>query len=102
MIKKPITIQISSGLEARPIAMLVQVASQFESEIYVESGKKKVNAKSIMGMMTLGLDTGENVTITAVSYTHLGDVTYTPSGKGHGLTNTGDGEFVFMALIIKD
>ena len=61
MIKKPITIQISSGLEARPIAMLVQVASQFESEIYVESGKKKVNAKSIMGMMTLGLDTGENV-----------------------------------------
>ena len=43
--------------------MLVQVASQFESEIYVESGKKKVNAKSIMGMMTLGLDSGENVTI---------------------------------------
>ena len=64
MIKKPITIQISSGLEARPIAMLVQVASQFESEIYVASGKTKVNAKSIMGMMTLGLDTGENVTIT--------------------------------------
>ena len=64
MIKKPITIQISSGLEARPIAMLVQVASQFESEIYVESGKKKVNAKSVMGMVTLGLDTGENVTIT--------------------------------------
>ena len=59
MIKKPITIQISNGLEARPIAMLVQVASQF----YVESGKKKVNAKSIMGMMTLGLDSGENVTI---------------------------------------
>ena len=63
MIKKPITIQIASGLEARPIAMLVQVASQFDSEIYVESGKKKVNAKSIMGMMTLGLDNGESVTI---------------------------------------
>ena len=65
MIKKPITIQIASGLEARPIAMLVQVASQFDSEIYVESGKKKVNAKSIMGMMTLGLDNGESVTISA-------------------------------------
>lgn len=65
MIKKPITIQISNGLEARPIAMLVQVASQFESEIYVESGNKKVNAKSIMGMMTLGLDTGDSVTISA-------------------------------------
>ena len=65
MIKKPVTIQISNGLEARPIAMLVQVASQFESESYVESGQKKVNAKSIMGMMTLGLDAGDSVTITA-------------------------------------
>lgn len=45
--------------------MLVQVASQYESEIYVESGRKKVNAKSIMGMMTLGLDNGEEVTVTA-------------------------------------
>ena len=35
MIKKPITIRLSSGLEARPVAMLVQVASQYESEIYV-------------------------------------------------------------------
>ena len=49
MIKKPITIQISNGLEARPIAMLEQVASQFESEIYVESGNKKVNAEKHYG-----------------------------------------------------
>ena len=55
MIKKPITIQIPSGLEARPVALLVQVASQFESDIYVESEQRRVNAKSIMGMMTLGL-----------------------------------------------
>ena len=48
MIKKPVTIQLSTGLEARPVAQLVQVASQFNSEIYVEIGKKKVNAKSIM------------------------------------------------------
>lgn len=65
MIKKPITIRLSSGLEARPVAMLVQVASQYESEIYVESGRKKVNAKSIMGMMTLGLAAGEQVIISA-------------------------------------
>jgi catabolite repression HPr-like protein len=65
MIKKDVTIKIASGLEARPIAMLVQVASQFDSEIHVLSGNKKVNAKSIMGMMTLGLDTGEQVTICA-------------------------------------
>lgn len=64
MIKKPITIQLSTGLEARPVAQLVQVASQFNSDIYVEIGKKKVNAKSIMGMMTLGLDSGEEVILT--------------------------------------
>lgn len=59
MIKKPITIQIPSGLEARPVALLVQVASQFESDIYVESEQRRVNAKSIMGMMTLGLTSGK-------------------------------------------
>lgn len=63
MIRKPITIGISNGLEARPIAMLVQVASQYVSNIYLESEERKVNAKSIMGMMSLGLDTGESVTV---------------------------------------
>ena len=44
-------------------------------------------------------DYNDNGTIRPVK---AGDVTYTPSGEGHGLINTGDGEFVFMALIIKD
>lgn len=65
MIKKPMTIQISNGLEARPVAMLVQVACQYESKIQVENGDRRVNAKSIMGMMTLGLNVGESVTISA-------------------------------------
>ncbi len=63
MIRKPITIGISNGLEARPIALLVQVASQYTSNIYLESEERKVNAKSIMGMMSLGLDAGEKVTV---------------------------------------
>lgn len=62
MISKEITIRLENGLEARPVAMLVQVASQFDSTIYLEADEKKVNAKSIMGMMSLGLDTGEKVT----------------------------------------
>lgn len=65
MTKKQIKIQLSSGLEARPVALLVQVASQFESSIYVETGDKKVNAKSIMGMMTLGLSSGEEIAVAA-------------------------------------
>ena len=42
-----------------------QKTNQFNSEIYVEIGKKRVNAKSIMGMMTLGLDAGEEITLSA-------------------------------------
>ena len=65
MLKKTITIGLSSGLEARPVAMLVQIASQYESAIYVESQSARVNAKSIMGMMSLGLASGEEVTVVA-------------------------------------
>ncbi|WP_310602563.1 HPr family phosphocarrier protein [Anaerosporobacter sp.] len=63
MITKQITIKIPTGLEARPIALLVQVASQYESSVYVESEEKKVNAKSIMGMMSLSIAAGEHVTV---------------------------------------
>ena len=63
MIKKSVKIHLSNGLEASPVAMLVQVASQFESTIYLETSDKRVNAKSIMGMMNLGLDNGEEVSV---------------------------------------
>lgn len=65
MISKSMTINIPKGLDARPVALLVQVASQYESSIYVEIQEKKVNAKSIMGMMSLGLAEGEKITIIA-------------------------------------
>ena len=65
MLRKTITIELETGLEARPVAMLVQVASQYDSNIYVECDSKRVNAKSIMGVMTLGLAPGEQVTVTA-------------------------------------
>ena len=65
MITKTITVGIPAGLEAHPVAMLVQVASQFESTIYLGSDNKKVNAKSIMGMMSMGLESGAEVTVTA-------------------------------------
>ncbi len=65
MITKKISIKIPTGLEARPVALLVQVASQYESNIYVECDDKKINAKSIMGMMSLALAAGEEVTVSA-------------------------------------
>lgn len=65
MITKTMTINIPNGLEARPVALLVQVASQYDSNIYIETENKKINAKSIMGMMSLGLTVGEQVTVVA-------------------------------------
>ena len=65
MLKKVITIEGQNSSEAKPVAMLVQVASQYESTIYLETGSKRVNAKSIMGMMTLALMEGRDILVEA-------------------------------------
>ena len=65
MIKKPLKIKCDDGLDARPIALLVQEASQYESRVFIEIGSKKINAKSIMGMMSLKLSGGEDLTVVA-------------------------------------
>ena len=63
MKQKTVEVKLKQGLEARPAAMLVQVASKHASNIYLESEGRKVNAKSIMGMMSLALAPGEKVTV---------------------------------------
>ncbi len=65
MITKSIEIKLPGGLEARPVAELVQLASRYDSTVHIEAQSKKVNAKSIMGMMTLSLNSGEEVTVIA-------------------------------------
>ena len=62
MIRKAVTINCE-GLEARPIAMLVQKASQFNSTVHIEDRTKKVNAKSIMGMMSLSVCGGDEIIV---------------------------------------
>ena len=65
MIKKLVTMQNVKGLDARPIALLVQEASQYASKVYIEVDDKQVNAKSIMGMMSLALLNGEEILVDA-------------------------------------
>ena len=65
MVKKAMQVSLDEKPGAMPVAMLVQVASQFDSAVYLEYGEKRVNAKSIMGMMTLGLDEGDELTVIA-------------------------------------
>lgn len=63
MLEARFTIEHQAGLQARPAALFVQVASRFVSRIWVAKGLKKVNAKSIMGVMSLGVRQGDEVTI---------------------------------------
>lgn len=65
MTTKTVMIRIPEGLEGRPVALLVQEASRYESRIYIEADTRKVNAKSIMGMMSLTLTQGETVNVIA-------------------------------------
>jgi catabolite repression HPr-like protein len=63
MIRKPVTIQNNMDMEDRPVAHLVQEASQYASTVYIQVGEKHINAKSIMGMMSLNLIGGEEITV---------------------------------------
>ncbi len=63
--KKSVVIRMQGEFEARPIANLVQVANKYVSRIYLEVDEKRVNAKSIMGMMTLALMNGDTVVLDA-------------------------------------
>jgi catabolite repression HPr-like protein len=65
MVSKAIKVNLPEDMEARPMAVLVQKASQFESKVYIQSGDKKINAKSIMGIMGFGLVQDMDVTIVA-------------------------------------
>ncbi|MDO4670292.1 MAG: phosphocarrier protein HPr [Aerococcus sp.] len=64
MEKKDFTVTAETGIHARPATLLVQTASKFESEIKLEYKGKSVNLKSIMGVMSLGVGQGADVTIT--------------------------------------
>jgi catabolite repression HPr-like protein len=65
MSKRPVVVKLKTGLHARPAALFVQEANKFSSEIFVEKDDKKVNAKSIMGIMSLAISTGTEVFISA-------------------------------------
>lgn len=65
MVKKDMKIEIKDGLNVGTVALFIQKASQFDSAIYLKYGDKRVNAKSIMGMMSLNIATGEEISVSA-------------------------------------
>jgi len=65
MIEKEVEVVNPSGLHARPASLFVQTAGKFTSSIWISYGHKKVNAKSIMGLMSLAISKGTLITVGA-------------------------------------
>ncbi|HQE13133.1 MAG TPA: HPr family phosphocarrier protein [Flavipsychrobacter sp.] len=65
MFQQNVTVKNKTGLHARPAALFVQTANKFKSEVFIEKDGKKVNAKSIMGVMSLAVSQGTQITISA-------------------------------------
>ena len=65
MFNKEVVVRCESGLHNRQATYLVQKANEFESSIWLESGSRRMNAKSLLGIMSLGVVTGTTVTLSA-------------------------------------
>ncbi len=66
MFNKEVVVRCESGLHNRQATYFVQKANEFESSIWLESDTRKMNAKSLLGIMSLGIVTGSSVKLTAV------------------------------------
>jgi catabolite repression HPr-like protein len=65
MLEQKVIVQLQTGLHARPAALFVQEAGKFSSDIFVSKGDKRVNGKSIIGMMSLAIAKGSEITLIA-------------------------------------
>ena len=65
MVEKTLIVINRAGIHARPSAMLVQTTKNFKSNIYIEKNNDRINAKSIMGIITLGAAYGTELKIIA-------------------------------------
>ncbi|MEW9675922.1 HPr family phosphocarrier protein [Lentibacillus sp. L22] len=65
MVERSVTVELETGLQARPAAHFVQEANRYGSHLFLEKDGKRINAKSIMGLMSLAIGTGETITLIA-------------------------------------
>ncbi len=66
MFSKEVVVRCESGLHNKQATYFVQKANEFDSSIWLESGNRKMNAKSLLGIMSLGIISGSAVTLSAV------------------------------------
>ncbi len=65
MISRDVTVINASGLHARPATFFIQKSNTFKSSIWVETGDRRVNAKSLLGVLSLGIAKGMTITLIA-------------------------------------
>ncbi|MBK0009132.1 HPr family phosphocarrier protein [Priestia megaterium] len=63
MMEKQVEVKLKTGLQARVAALFVQEATRFTSDVYLKKDEKVVNAKSIMGLMSLAINNGSLITL---------------------------------------
>ncbi len=74
MLKKEVVVRCESGLHNRQATYFVQKANEFDSRIWVELDSRKMNAKSLLGIMSLGIVTGATVTLSADGPDEIGAI----------------------------
>ncbi|HZA95716.1 MAG TPA: HPr family phosphocarrier protein [Burkholderiaceae bacterium] len=90
MISKDFTINNKLGLHARPSAQLTQIAGRYKSEVFIAKNGRRVNAKSIMGVMMLAAGPGSTVTVDAegpdeqAALDAIGELILSGFGEVHG------------------
>ncbi len=65
MVKRQVTYHIFENTQMKAVAVLIQKASSFRSNIWIQSGDRRANAKSLLGMMSLGIEDGSELEVTA-------------------------------------
>jgi len=63
LIEHEVTVHLEEGLQARAASHFVQEANRFNANIFIDKGHKRINAKSIMGLMSLAIFRGERITL---------------------------------------
>ena len=63
MVEREVTISSKTGLESKMAAKLIQKASEYESNIWIQKNERKANAKSLLGLLSLGISPGDRITI---------------------------------------
>ena len=61
--EKDVVVTIEDGINADIVSLLVQTACRFDCRVYLQEGERRVNMKSIMGMMNMAVNSGETVTV---------------------------------------